>query len=288
MNLKDDKRIIENYKSGYGLSQKKKVVISDISDLKETLAQSAERNKAVNVVEQTMALRKVYKNKFMNNKKQDNNNINNDMNNVNTSAITIESNVSVNLQPKFAKEYYISLYPVKICEKTLGYVIKLEPLQEENFLIDTKNIIAYESNVLIFNPNTYSFINQNDIDNTANMFALPSMDNNNNNVSYNKRKGKFRTNTNRLNMNNNNNNNQNTTPHQLNQAMFINNNLVNYLYKINNVHNYADIQKVKTIIRVQGRPDTEIPIQHHMKVDDNIKKIDNIIKISLAVKCKLP
>ena len=284
MNLKDDKRIIDNYKSGYGLSQKKKVVISDISDLKETLAQSAERNKAVNVVEQTMALKKVYKSKLMNNnKKQDNNNNNNNNDNgVNTSGITIESNISVNLQPKFAKEYYISLYPVKICDKTLGYVIKLEPLQEENFLIDTKNIIAYESNVLIFNPNTYSFINQNDIDNTANMFPLASMDNNNNNVSYNKRKGKFKTNTNKLNINNNNNNNnnQNTTPHQLNQAMFINNNLVNYLYKINNVHNYADIQKVKTIIRVQGRPDTEIPIQHHMKVDDNIKKIDNIIKIS--------
>ena len=154
---------------------------------------------------------------------------------------------------KTFKEFYISLSNVKFSEKTVGYQIKLEPIYEENYLIDTKNTIVYENDILAFNPHTFQFVVQ-DGKNTDFSSGKFISDNTMKNSLYHLMK-------------------KNKNDDNVFQT-----NLVNYLYKKFNIKDYGDIQKIKTIVRVQGRPDKEIFPTKSMKIDDDIKNIDNAIR----------
>ena len=154
------------------------------------------------------------------------------------------------------KDFYISLTSTKFAEKTIGYLIKLEPLYEENYLIDTKNTIVYESNIMVFNPHTFQFVSQDN-----NKFEFGGNKNILNDNAF-RNSGYY------FGRKNKNIDDDNT---------FLSN-LVNYLFKKNNIKDYSDLQKVKTIIRVQGKPDKEILPNKIMKIDEIIKAIDNIVK----------
>ena len=219
-NFKNDRTLVDQYKSGIGIVQKKKIVLDDLSHLNEVLDSITEKNKAVKLVDMIL---------------------NHD-----------KSQIHSHLNKTF-KEFYISLSNVKFSEKTVGYQIKLEPIYEENYLIDTKNTIVYENDILAFNPHTFQFVVQ-DGKNTDFSSGKFISDNTMKNSLYHLMK-------------------KNKNDDNVFQT-----NLVNYLYKKFNIKDYGDIQKIKTIVRVQGRPDKEIFPTKSMKIDDDIKNIDNAIR----------
>lgn len=223
-NFKTDKTIIDVFKSGSGLMQKKKITLDNLKKLTEELEAITERNRSVKVID------------------------------INLSNEKANSNYP-HFKRKF-KDFYISLTSTKFAEKTIGYLIKLEPLYEENYLIDTKNTIVYESNIMVFNPHTFQFVSQDN-----NKFEFGGNKNILNDNAF-RNSGYY------FGRKNKNIDDDNT---------FLSN-LVNYLFKKNNIKDYCDLQKVKTIIRVQGKPDKEILPNKIMKIDEIIKAIDNIVK----------
>ena len=170
-------------------------------------------------------------------------------------------NVKINEYNNISKfnKFYLTIEEVNFSIKTLGYLIQLEPIKKINFLIDTNNIITYEENVAVFNPNLFQFEDPESSEELNNKFTSKKFILNNIVNTSSSRQAKTKKNIER--------------PSVLNHQA-----LLSYLFKKRNIKNYAQIQKVKVFLKTSGKPEKKAIQDNNMKIDDKIKSINDIIK----------
>ena len=254
--LKEDKLYLKEFQETNTLEPKKQIKISDdeIKRLKNFLDKIAENNKSVKIVEKNLIV------------------------NANTNYETIFTANPLEFEHDTITEYnnviriknfYISINEVVLFSSILGFLLKLEPIRSKNFLIDTKNIITYEENIVIFNPKTFKFVSQDQFYDE------------NGTVTQNLKKGTIVSNIDSLNIFTprvRKKNKKRKSKEELTSISMNHTNLIQYLYKKKNIKNYADIQKVKTIFRIQGHQEKEVLPPKETRLDEQIKNINIIFK----------
>ena len=254
--LKEDKIYFKEFTETNTLEPKKQIIISDeeIKKLKIFLDKIAENNKSVKIVEKNL------------------------ITNANTNYETIFTANPLEFEHDSVTEYnnvirikkfYISINEVVLFSSLLAYLLKLEPIRSKNFLIDTKNIITYEENIVIFNPKTFKFMNQEKFL-EENVTLTPNL-----------KKGTIISDIDGLNILTprvKKKNKKRKSKEELTSLSMNHTNLIQYLYKKKNIKNYADIQKVKTIFKIQGHQEKEVLPPKDTQLDDVIKNINNIFK----------
>ena len=136
--IKEDTNNINEFKFSNGINSKKKIIIENFETVKSFIKECGETNKTIKIEETEEKLIK----KGMKNDQHNNN---------------------YNIDQKKFKEFFITIQEIKIMDKSLGYIIELEPTKEDEYMYENP-MIQYDPNIFHFHRKLWKFFDPNIIE----------------------------------------------------------------------------------------------------------------------------